>query len=89
MRPYFSSTACDVGKAIILRSDDGLVFTSRSFAKTVKDYKFKQECIWHYNFTSLKETNNIIGNWIRFYNEERRHLALKYRTPAEAYRLAA
>jgi len=49
----------------------------------------KEECILHHNFTSLKEANEIIGNWIRFYNEERKHSALKYKAPAEAYRLAA
>ncbi len=97
---------------IILRSDNGLVFTSKSFTKTVKNYKFeqefitpytpeqngmierffrtiKEECIWHHNFKSLKEDNDIIGNWIRFYNEERKHSALRYKTPVEAFRLAA
>ncbi len=97
---------------IMLRSDNGLVFTSRSFTKTVGDYNFKQEfitpytpeqngmierffrtikeeCIWHYNFTSLKEANNTIAQWIGFYNRERKHSALKYKTPAEVFRLAA
>ena len=97
---------------IILRSDNGLVFTSKSFTKTVRDYNFtqefitpytpeqngmierffrtiKEECILHHNFTSLKEANETIGNWIKFYNEERKHSALKYKTPVEAYRLAA
>ena len=97
---------------IILRSDNGLVFTSKAFTRTVKSYNFiqefitpytpeqngmierffrtiKEECIWHHNFISLKEANEIIGNWIRFYNEERKHSALKYKTPVEAYRLAA
>ena len=27
-----------------------------------------------------------IGNWFRFYNQERRHQSLGYRTPAELYR---
>jgi putative transposase len=42
----------------------------------------------HHNLTSLKEANEIIENWIRFYNEERRHSALKYKTSVKAYRLA-
>ena len=98
--------------AIILRSDNGLVFTSKSFTKTVKDYNFKQEfitpytpeqngmierffrtikeeCIWHYNFKSLKEANRIIAQWIDFYNQKRKHSALKYRAPAEVYQLVA
>ncbi|WP_353661657.1 IS3 family transposase [Hydrogenimonas sp. SS33] len=99
-------------KPIILRSDNGLVFSSKSFAKTIKDYNFtqefitpytpeqngmierffrtiKEECIWHYNFTSLKEAHRIIGEWIDFYNRERKHSALRYKTPAEVFRLAA
>ena len=99
-------------KPIMLRSDNGLVFTSKSFTKTVKDYNFtqefitpympeqngmierffrtiKEECIWHYNFRSLKEANRIIAQWIDFYNQKRKHSALKYRAPAEVYRLAA
>ncbi len=97
---------------ITLRSDNGLVFTSKSFTKTVKDYNFsqefitpytpeqngmierffrtlKEECIWHHNFTSLKEANQIIGDWIDFYNRKRKHSALRYKTPAEVFRLAA
>ena len=113
-------------KQIILRSDNGLVFSSKSFTKMIKDYNFeqefitpytpqqngmiagnfllrktafasferffrtiKEECIWHYNFKSLKEANNIISRWIAFYNQERKHSALQYKTPAEVFRLAA
>ncbi len=97
---------------ITLRSDNGLVFTSKSFTKTVKAYNFerefitpytpeqngmierffktiKEECIWHHNFKSLKEANDIIGEWIDFYNRGRKHSALRYKTPVEAFRLAA
>ena len=35
-------------KPIMLRSDNGLVFTSKSFTKTVKDYNFTQEFITPY-----------------------------------------
>lgn len=99
-------------KPIVLRSDNGLVFSSKSFAKTVKDYNFtqefitpytpeqngmierffrtiKEECIWHHNFKSLKEANQIIGDWIKFYNQKRKHSALRYKTPVEVFRLAA
>ncbi len=99
-------------KPITLRSDNGLVFSSKSFTKTVKAYRFdqefitpytpeqngmierffrtiKEECIWHYNFKNIKEANEIISRWIGFYNRERRHSALQYKTPYEAFRLAA
>jgi len=97
---------------IILRSDNGLVFSSKSFTQTVKDYNFtqefitpytpeqngmierffrtiKEECIWHYNFTSFKEASDSITQWIHFYNRERKHSALKYKTPVEVFRLVA
>jgi len=99
-------------KPITLRSDNGLVFSSRSFTTTVKAYRFeqefitpytpeqngmierffrtiKEECIWHYNFKSIKEANETITRWIEFYNRERKHSALQYKTPSEAFRLAA
>jgi len=113
-------------KPITLRSDNGLVFSSKSFTKTVKAYRFeqefitpytpehpskattpqtkgrgqngmierffrtiKEECIWHYNFKSIKEANETITQWIEFYNRKRRHLALQYKTPSEAFRLVA
>ena len=49
----------------------------------------KEECIWHYNFTSFKEASNSITQWIHFYNRERKHSALKYKTPVEVFRLVA
>jgi len=99
-------------KKIILRSDNGLVFSSKSFTKVVTDYNFtqefitpytpqqngmierffrtiKEECIWHYNFKSLREANRIISQWITFYNQKRKHSALKYKTPQEVFQLAA
>ena len=99
-------------KPITLRSDNGLVFSSKSFTKTVKAYNFtqefitpytpqqngmierffrtiKEECIWHHNFKSLKEANDVITDWIRFYNTKRKHSALQYKAPAEVFRLVA
>ena len=109
---YRFGKLCKLETPIILRSDNGLVFTSQSFSKSVKDYNFeqefitpytleqngmierifrtiKEECIWNYNFTSLKEANDIIENWIHFYNRERKHSAIKYKTPVEAFSLVA
>ena len=99
-------------KQIILRSDNGLVFTSKSFTKTVKAYGFKQEfitpytpeqngmierffrtikeeCIWHYNFKNIKEANEIITQWIKFYNQKRKHSAIGYKSPSEVFSLVA
>ena len=99
-------------KSIVIRSDNGLVFSSKSFIKTIKDYNFKQEfitpytpeqngmierffrtikeeCIWQYNFKSFKEANEIITQWINFYNKKRKHSALGYKTPYDMYKLVA
>lgn len=104
-----------VGKAsegLQLRSDNGLVFTSKLFTQMAYQYGLKQEfirphtpqqngmverlirtikeqCIWMHNFESLSEARSAIGKWIDFYNTERPHQALKMKTPAEAYALAA
>ena len=98
--------------SIVLRSDNGLVFSSKAFTKSVKAYNFiqefitpytpeqngmierffrtiKEECIWHHNFKSLKEANETISDWIKFYNGKRKHSALRYKTPQEAFHLAA
>ncbi|WP_084276591.1 integrase core domain-containing protein [Nitratiruptor tergarcus] len=31
----------------------------------------------------------MIGEWINFYNQKRKHSALQYKTPAEVFRLVA
>ncbi|WP_456458410.1 integrase core domain-containing protein [Nitratifractor sp.] len=49
----------------------------------------KEECIRHYNFNSLKEAHETITDWIQFYNQQRHHSALRYKTPQEVFRLAA
>ena len=45
---------------------------------------FKEECAWLHNFTSLEEAREVIRNWIAWYNTERPHQALNYKTPQEA-----
>ena len=42
-----------------------------------------------YRFETLQHASRVIGDWIGFYNHRRPHQALKMRTPAEAYALAA
>ncbi|WP_404764699.1 transposase [Vibrio alginolyticus] len=95
-----------------LRSDNGLVFTSRLYTRLAMQYgltqefiqphtpqqngmverlirTIKEQCIWMHNFGSLSEAHFAIGKWLEFYNNERPHQALKMRTPAEVYALAA
>jgi putative transposase len=43
----------------------------------------KEECTWQHNFASFREARRAIGRWIRWYNDERPHQALHYRSPAE------
>jgi putative transposase len=43
----------------------------------------KEECIWQHNFTSFAEAKRVITAWIDWYNTERPHQALGYRSPQE------
>jgi len=43
----------------------------------------KEECVWQHNFTSLAEARSTITNWIEWYNAERPHQALGYRSPRQ------
>lgn len=55
------------------------IFTERLW-KTIK-----YECVYLNEFDSPKEARQIIGQYIRFYNEERPHQSLAYRTPNEVH----
>lgn len=97
---------------LILRSDNGLVFTSRSYRRLVRSYGIRQEfiqphcpqqngmverlirsikeqCVHRHRFESIQHANRVIGDWISFYNNRRPHQALKMRTPADTFKLAA
>lgn len=101
-----------VSEPFLLRSDNGLVFTSRSYTGLVRSYGLRQEfitphcpqqngmverlirtlkeqCLHRHRFESLQHATRIIADWILFYNTRRPHQALKMKTPAEAYALAA
>ena len=101
-----------VQQPFLLRSDNGLVFTSRHFTAVTKSYGLQQEfitphcpqqngmvervirslkeqCVHRYRFESLQHASRVIGDWIGFYNHQRPHQALKMKTPAEAFALAA
>lgn len=52
----------------------------------------KEECVWLHRFRNFKEAKSVVTQWIRFYNEERPHQSLGYRSPidmAPARRIAA
>lgn len=44
---------------------------------------FKEECAWVNNFKSLDEARTVIGKWVEWYNTERPHQTLGYKTPKE------
>jgi putative transposase len=46
----------------------------------------KYEEVYLKDYRSVAELVTGLTNWFRFYNEERPHQSLKYRTPAEVYR---
>lgn len=101
-----------VPEPFLLRSDNGLVFSSRSYTQLVRSYGLRQEfitphcpqqngmverlirtlkeqCVHRHRFESVRHASRIIADWILFYNTQRPHQALKMKTPAEAYALAA
>jgi len=49
----------------------------------------KEQCAHRHRFESLQHASRVLGDWIRFYNHRRPHQALKMKTPAEAFALAA
>jgi integrase-like protein len=40
----------------------------------------KEECVWQYNFGNFAEARTTITQWINWYNTERPHQALGYRS---------
>jgi hypothetical protein len=45
----------------------------------------KYEEVYLHAYASLAEAKAGIGAWLRFYNEERQHQSLGYRTPQQIY----
>src|SRR6266849_286448 len=45
----------------------------------------KYEEVYLHGYASVAEATAGIGNWFRFYNEERQHQSLGYRTPQQTY----
>jgi putative transposase len=55
------------------------IFTERLW-RTIK-----YEEVYLNDYTSPREAREGLGNYLRFYNEQRIHQALDYQTPAEVY----
>jgi len=45
---------------------------------------FKEECVWLHRFESMEQASGEIEKWIEWYNTDRPHQSLGYKTPAEA-----
>lgn len=43
----------------------------------------KDECVYQHHFQSFEEARAAITQWIRYYNEQRPHQALAYRSPSQ------
>jgi putative transposase len=43
----------------------------------------KEECVWQHNFASFAEARTAITQWIEWYNADRPHQALGYRSPRQ------
>lgn len=43
----------------------------------------KEECVWQQNFEDFSQAEKAIVEWIKFYNAERIHSALGYKSPME------
>ncbi len=43
----------------------------------------KEECVWQHQFRSFADARHAIHAWIAWYNEERPHQALGYRSPRQ------
>ena len=47
----------------------------------------KQECIYHYRPDSIQELEKRLDEFVHWYNNERIHQSLAYKTPSEFYNL--
>ena len=44
---------------------------------------FKEECVWQYNFKDFAEAKRATSAWLDWYNAERPHQALGYKSPRQ------
>jgi len=45
----------------------------------------KEECVWQHSFESIEDARASIAKWIEWYNADRPHQALGYKTPDERH----
>ncbi len=50
---------------------------------------FKEECVWQHQFQSFTQARTVISRWNQWYNEQRPHQALGYRSPCQFRALRA
>ena len=43
----------------------------------------KEKCVWQHHFASFDEANRAIRRWGQWYNDERPHQALRYKSPRQ------
>ena len=43
----------------------------------------KEECVWQHTFQTFEEARRIIRDWVTWYNQDRPHQALGYRSPVQ------
>ncbi len=43
----------------------------------------KEECVWQHTFQTFEQARWIIRDWVQWYNQERPHQALGYRSPVQ------
>jgi len=94
------------GATPIIRSDNGLIFQSRRFRATFRDYRLsqefvtpytpeqnglierffrslKEECVWQHVFRDFEDARRAVLKWIEWYNADRPHQSLNYKSPRE------
>jgi putative transposase len=79
------------GRPEIFNTDQGSQFTSDDFTGTLKRHGVmirgcpKYEEVYLNAYESVSEAKAGIGAWLSFYNDERQHQSLGYRTPRQIY----
>jgi putative transposase len=43
----------------------------------------KEECTWQHNFRNFSEANRAVSRWLHWYNHDRPHQSLGYKSPLE------
>jgi transposase InsO family protein len=79
------STCMDAGGG---RSQDGTIACVAKQQpvmrrRPVETPDWQGECVWQHVFADFEEARRAIREWIRWYNEERPHQSLNYRSPAQ------